>query len=67
MICASGALIALLSSGCTTPQVMGTAEQICQDWRPIGVRKADQISDETAKEIVGNNVSRDAWCVQKKS
>ena len=39
--------------------------QMCQDWREIGVRKADQIGPETSREIVGNNVARDVWCKPK--
>jgi hypothetical protein len=47
--------------------VTGTAEQLCRDWRQIGVRKADVkvISDDTAREIVGNNKARAAWCNPK--
>lgn len=41
--------------------------QICgeNNWREIGVRKADKITDETAREIVGNNKARAAWCNKK--
>lgn len=49
------------------PQVTGTAAQVCQDWRTIGVRKADQISDGTAKEIIGNNEARAVWCAGRKA
>jgi hypothetical protein len=40
---------------------------LCRDWRQIGVRKADVkvISDDTAREIVGNNKARAAWCNPK--
>lgn len=65
MICSAIAATVLLS-GCKTTE--GTLAQICNEngWREIGVRKGDVITDDTAKEIVGNNVARDAWCVQKK-
>jgi hypothetical protein len=53
-------------SGCAQT-VAGTAEQVCRDWRQIGVRKADQITDDTAKEIIGNNDARAAWCTPRKA
>ena len=52
----------MLVSGCTTTQVAGTAEQICQDWRQIGVRRGDVIVDDTAREIISNNKARTIWC-----
>lgn len=57
----------MIVSGCGTTQIAGTADKMCQDWREIGVRKADVIGDETAREIIGNNKSRDAWCAAKKA
>lgn len=60
-------LTAASLSGCATPQVTGTAQQICQDWRQVGVRKADVITDDTAREIIGNNEARAVWCAQKKA
>lgn len=54
-------------SGCAPAQITGTAAQICQDWRTVGVRKADAITDDTAKEIIGNNEARAVWCQQKKA
>lgn len=58
------ALIA--TSGCSQT-VTGTTAQMCQDWREIGVRKADKITDDTAREIVGNNEARAAWCNAKRA
>lgn len=59
--------IAMLNSGCAPAQITGTAQQICQDWRSVGVRKADVITDDTAKEIIGNNEARAVWCSPKKA
>jgi len=35
---------------------------VCTDWKPIGVRKGDTITDPTAREIIGNNEARAVWC-----
>lgn len=53
-------------SGCGRT-VEGTIAQVCgpNNWREIGVRKADKIGDDTAREIIGNNEARSAWCKQK--
>lgn len=55
-------------SGCTRT-VEGTIAQVCgpNNWREIGVRKADKITDDTAREIVGNNEARAAWCNAKRA
>lgn len=59
LICAS----ALALSGCATPpKPEGTAEQLCRSWREIGIRKADRITTDTAREIVANNEARPEWC-----
>lgn len=64
LICAG---IALTASGCA-PVITGTAEQMCRDWREIHVRKVDRInSDDTAREIIGNNEARSAWCQGKRA
>ena len=62
LICASIAAIVVLS-GCAKPPE-GTLAQVCgpNGWREIGVRKADVITPDTAKEIIGNNEARHAWC-----
>lgn len=54
-------------SGCART-IEGTVAQICgpNNWQEIGTRKADKITDDTAREIVGNNKARAAWCSQKK-
>ncbi len=55
-------------SGCSQT-IEGTIAQVCgpNNWREIGVRKADKITDDTAREIIGNNEARKAWCSQKKA
>jgi len=55
-------------SGCAkAPE--GTLAQVCgpNGWREIGVRKADVITPDTAREIIGNNEARQAWCAPKKA
>lgn len=60
LICAN---IAATASGCATPpKPEGTAEQLCRSWREIGIRKADKITTDTAREIVANNEARPEWC-----
>jgi hypothetical protein len=53
----------LIVSGCAQ-STEGTVAQVCgpNGWREIGVRKADKIGDDTAREIIGNNEARAAWC-----
>lgn len=57
---------ALALSGCglfqDPPKPEGTAEQICRSWKEIGIRKADKLTTDTAREIVANNQSRPEWC-----
>ncbi len=60
LLCAS---IAVTAEGCSTPpKPEGTAEQLCRSWREIGIRKADKITTDTAREIVANNEARPEWC-----
>lgn len=63
-----GAFVATAISGCAkAPE--GTLAQVCgpNGWREIGVRKADVITPDTAREIIGNNEARAAWCQPKKA
>lgn len=60
LLCASSAVI--VSACGTVPKPEGTAEQICRSWKEIGIRKADKLTTETAREIVANNESRPEWC-----
>jgi hypothetical protein len=40
----------------------GTAAQLCRSWKEIGIRKADNLTTDTAREIVANNEARPEWC-----
>lgn len=41
----------------------GTADQICKDWSTIRPsRKDDKLSEDTARQIAGNNAARGTWC-----
>ena len=63
LLCASIAATAALNSGCAPqPKPEGTAEQICRSWKEIGIRKADRLTTDTAREIVANNEARPEWC-----
>jgi hypothetical protein len=45
------------------PRVTGTAEQICKGWPLITPsRKADKLSEPTAKQINDANIANEAWC-----
>lgn len=55
------AAIALASSGCSQT-VAGTAAHVCETWRSVTISKRDKLTDQTAKEIAGNNAARETWC-----
>ena len=59
--------VVTVTSGCATAPT-GTLAQVCgpNGWREIGVSKSDVISPDTAREIIGNNDARAAWCQPKK-
>jgi hypothetical protein len=59
------AIVAATILGGCAKEVTGTAQIICGDWRQISVSKNDKLTDQTAKEIVGNNSARAAWCNPK--
>lgn len=62
LLCGS---IAVIAEGCAPPpKPEGTAEQLCRSWREIGIRKADKLTTETAREIVANNEARPEWCAK---
>jgi hypothetical protein len=42
--------------------IVGTASQICEGWQVITIDKADKLTAQTKKEIVGNNVASEQWC-----
>lgn len=54
----------LLMAGCAgTPSVIeGTAVQICRTWKPVFTSKDDKLTDDTIKQIVGNNEANRTWC-----
>ena len=62
------AILSTVLSGCATAPT-GTLAQVCgpNGWREVGVRKADVITPDTAREIIGNNEARRAWCSGKKA
>ena len=63
LLCAS--IAATASSGCTqAPKPEGTAVQMCRGWKEVGIRKADKLTTDTAREIVANNEARQPWCGQ---
>jgi hypothetical protein len=52
-------------SGCgiwQEPKPAGTAAQLCRSWKEVGIRKADKLTTDTAREIVANNEARPEWC-----
>lgn len=61
---ACGLIAAIASAGCSQT-IAGTASQVCETWRPVTISKHDKLTDQTAKEIAGNNAARETWCSQK--
>lgn len=60
LLCGS---IAGTVSGCAPePKPEGTAQQLCRSWKEVGIRKADKLTTDTAREIVANNEARPEWC-----
>ena len=57
--CATIAAIAI--SGCASNPNLANAKQLCLDWREISVSKHDSLTQETASQIEGNNLSRKNW------
>lgn len=45
-----------------TTATEGTAVQICKQWQPIYPSRKDVLTDETAKQIAGNNAANQQWC-----
>jgi hypothetical protein len=54
-------IAAIATSGCSQT-VAGTAAHVCETWRSVSISKHDKLSDQTAKEIAGNNAARETWC-----
>lgn len=58
------AIFLMALSGCAQTEVKpdGTAVQICRTWETIRPSRKDVLTDDTAKQIAGNNVAREQWC-----
>lgn len=54
-------VIAMASSGCSQT-IAGTAAHVCETWRPVTISRHDKLTDQTAREIAGNNAARETWC-----
>ena len=59
MLCVLSVVTA--TSGCSQT-VAGTAAHVCETWRSVSISKHDKLTDQTAKEIAGNNAARETWC-----
>lgn len=54
-------------SGCAKePEPAGLQAHLCRTWQPISVSKKDTLTDQTKKEIVGNNAANELWCPRPK-
>ena len=59
-------LSASLLTACGSGSVIsGTAAQICEQWQPIYPSRKDVLTDDTAKQIAGNNAANQTWCKTK--
>jgi hypothetical protein len=45
--------------------IKGNAAQICEQWQPILPSRKDVLTDDTAKQIAGNNAANQTWCGSK--
>lgn len=64
-------LVAMLSASLTTAcanttATEGTAVQICKQWTAIYPSRKDQLTDDTARQIAGNNAANEQWCGSEK-
>ena len=55
----SGMLAACSANGNV---IEGTAVQICRTWKPVFTSKDDRLTDDTVRQIVGNNEANRTWC-----
>lgn len=59
-------LSALLTTACGSGyEIKGTVTQICEQWQPILPSRKDVLTDDTAKQIAGNNAANQTWCGSK--
>ena len=51
----------LMLAGCSghIPAIDAAA---CEAWQPVWISRKDMLTEGTAKQIAGNNASREAWC-----
>ena len=55
-------LLAALGSGCSKNMVtLVETQALCQDWRVYKPRKGDRLTDESAEELLENNLAREVW------
>lgn len=58
-------LVTLLS-GCSQT-IIANKEELAKAWKQICVdKKSDKFSDDTAKQILDNNISREEWLGKEK-
>ncbi len=57
-------LLSATLAGCSANGnvIEGTATQICRTWKPVFTSKNDKLTDDTVKQIVGNNEANRTWC-----
>lgn len=58
-------LLSGMLAGCSSLNggvIEGTAVQICRTWKPVFTSKDDKLTDDTVRQIVGNNEANRHWC-----
>lgn len=60
-------IAATASSGCAQTMAGGTAQHVCRTWQIVTISKNDKLTDQTARELAGNNAARQAWCNKSKA
>lgn len=57
-------LLSVTLAGCSSvgKEIEGTAAQICRTWKPVFTSKDDKLTDDTVRQIVGNNEANRTWC-----
>jgi hypothetical protein len=58
-------LLSVTAAGCSSgiPGIEPT--YVCHSWLPISVSRKDVLTDETAKQIAGNNAAAEVWCGER--
>ena len=54
--------LSLMTACANTTGIEGTAAQMCRQWEPIMPSRKDVLTDETARQIAGNNAANQTWC-----